>query len=70
VLRLDGDMYESTIIALRHLYDKVSPRGWVIIDDYEVVPACKQAVHDFLNERQLDPVLHQIDGVGRYFQKT
>jgi hypothetical protein len=69
VLRLDGDMYESTIIALRSLYHKVSSGGWVIIDDYEVVPACKIAVHDFFKENQLDPVLNEIDGVGRFFQK-
>lgn len=69
VLRLDGDMYESTIQALDHLYDKVSPGGWVIIDDYEVVPACKSAVHDFLDARGLCPDLHLIDGVGRFFQK-
>jgi O-methyltransferase len=69
VLRLDGDMYESTIQALQHLYHKVSVNGWVIIDDYEVVPACKQAVDDFLSERKLSPELHVIDGVGRFFQK-
>jgi hypothetical protein len=69
VLRLDGDMYESTIGPLRQLYDNVSSQGWVIIDDYEVVPACKEAVHDFFKEKDIDPVLGVIDGVGRFFQK-
>lgn len=69
VLRLDGDMYESTIDPLNHLYSKVSPGGWVIIDDYEVVPACKAAVHDFFKVQDLNPELYEIDGVGRYFQK-
>lgn len=69
VLRLDGDMYESTIGPMRQLYDKISPQGWVIIDDYEVVPACKQAVHDFFEEIGIDPALNAIDGVGRFFQK-
>ncbi len=69
VLRLDGDMYESTIDPLRHLYDRLSVGGWVIIDDYGFVEACKQAVHDFLDARGLNPVIHPIDGAGVYFQK-
>lgn len=69
VLRLDGDMYESTIGPLRQLYDSVSPCGCVIVDDYEVVPACRQAVHDFFDERRINPELNIIDGVGRFFKK-
>jgi len=70
VLRLDGDMYESTMEALQDLYDKVALGGWIIIDDYEVVPECKEAVHHFFNERNINPVLNVIDGVGRFFQKA
>src|SRR5205823_2770267 len=33
LLRLDGDMYESTMLALTHLYDKLADRGFVIVDD-------------------------------------
>ena len=47
VLRLDGDLYESTIQALDGLYHKLSPGGFVIVDDYGNVPACRQAVNDF-----------------------
>jgi O-methyltransferase len=36
VLRLDGDMYESTMDALSALYAKVSPLGFVIVDDYGI----------------------------------
>jgi O-methyltransferase len=70
VLRMDGDMYESTIDPLLHLYDRLASGGWVIVDDYGFVPACKQAVHDFLNARAISPVIHPIDGAGIYFQKT
>jgi hypothetical protein len=69
VLRLDGDMYESTIDPLLHLYDRLSIGGWVIVDDYGFVPASKQATHDFLNARGLSPEIHPIDGAGVYFQK-
>lgn len=70
LLRLDGDLYESTIVALRALYDKLSRGGYVIIDDYRVVPACKKAVDDFCTERQLAPEIVEIDGVGIYWRKT
>ena len=70
VLRLDGDMYESTITVLDGLYDKVTAGGWVIVDDYDLVPACKQAVTDFLARRKLTPEILPIDGIGVYFQKN
>src|SRR5262245_3203105 len=70
LLRLDGDLYESTIVALRALYDKLSRGGYVIIDDYRVVLACKQAVDDFCAERRLAPEIIEIDGVGVYWRKT
>jgi Macrocin-O-methyltransferase (TylF) len=69
ILRLDGDLYESTIIPLRHLFDKVSSGGWIIVDDYECIPASKLAVHDFLAERGLTPDIRHIDGVGVFFEK-
>ena len=70
ILRLDGDMYKSTIIVLNYLFDKVSLGGWIIIDDYWVVPACRSAVTDFFSSRGIAPQLHEIDGVGIFFQKA
>jgi hypothetical protein len=70
VLRLDGDMYESTIDPLRSLYDRIPDGGWVVVDDYHVVPASKAAVHDFLASRGLTPELREIDGVGVFFRKN
>jgi hypothetical protein len=52
VLRLDGDMYESTMEALVPLYPKVSPGGFVIVDDYGI-PACRKAVHDYRNRHRI-----------------
>jgi hypothetical protein len=69
VLRLDGDMYESTMDSLTHLFDKVSPGGWVIIDDY-FIPACKAAVSDFFGARSLKPDIIPIDGMGVHFQNN
>jgi len=70
LLRLDGDLYESTIIPLEALYDKVSPGGYVIVDDYHVVKGCKQAVNDFCASRNVKPEIVEIDGVGVYWQKA
>lgn len=68
ILRLDGDMYESTMDALSALYHKVSPGGFVIIDDYHVVNGCKVAVHDFLSSEKITPKIEEIDGVGVYWR--
>lgn len=46
VLRLDGDMYDSTMDVLNALYFKVSKGGYVIIDDYGI-SSCDAAVNDF-----------------------
>jgi O-methyltransferase len=69
VLRLDGDLYESTIVALEALYPKVSTGGWVIIDDY-ALEACKQAVEDFRLDRGIDDELQRIDWTGVYWRRT
>ena len=70
LLRLDGDLYESTMQALDALYDKVSENGYVIIDDYHCVPQCEQAVEDFCAQRNIAPVINEIDGTGVYWRKT
>jgi O-methyltransferase len=69
LLRLDGDLYESTIVALNALYDKLSIGGYVIVDDYHVVPGCKNAIGDFFTSRNISPELSEIDGVGVFWQK-
>ena len=69
VLRLDGDMYESTIDPLKHLWHRVSPGGSIIVDDYYVMPACRQAVQDFCAGIGVTPGLQEIDGMGVYFRK-
>jgi len=68
VLRLDGDLYSSTLETLRSLYDRVSPGGYVIVDDYHAYEYCRRAVTDFLRERGLAPALTTIDWAGVYWQ--
>jgi hypothetical protein len=70
VLRLDGDLYESTIDALGALYAKVSSGGFVIIDDYGAVPGCRQATDDFRRWNGIDAELVAIDWAGVYWRKS
>ena len=61
VLRLDGDMYESTWQALTSLYPKVSPGGFLIIDDYGAIPACQSAVDAYRAQFAIGEPLTEID---------
>jgi hypothetical protein len=70
LLRLDGDLYESTLDTLRPLYAKVSPGGFVIVDDYGYVPSCKLAVDEFRDEHHITDPLHTIDWTGVYWRKS
>lgn len=51
LLRLDGDWYESTMVCLEHLFDRVTPGGLIILDDYYAWDGCSRALHDFLSRR-------------------
>jgi O-methyltransferase len=70
VIRLDGDMYESTIVALDALYPKLSVGGYLIVDDYGAIPACKQAVDDYRRDHGVDEALEQVDWTGVYWQRS
>jgi len=68
VLRLDGDMYSSTRDALVNLYHRVSPGGFVIVDDYYSWPACRRAVDEFRAELGLLEPLQAIDWTGAFWR--
>lgn len=70
VLRIDGDLYESTMDALSALFHKVSVSGFVIIDDYRVIDACKQAVHDFRDRNGIQDQIMVVDECAVYWQKS
>lgn len=68
VLRLDGDMYESTWDALTSLYPKLSPGGFCIVDDYWAVKGCRQAIHDFRDQHGISEEIVPIDDDGTYWR--
>lgn len=64
IIRLDGDMYESTMDGLRALYPKLSVGGHLIVDDYGAIAACRQAVDDFRAEFDISEDIEEIDWTG------
>jgi O-methyltransferase len=69
LIRLDGDMYESTMDGLVNLYPKLQSGGYIIIDDWGAVPACKQAVLDYRTRGNINEEIVTIDWGGVYWKK-
>jgi O-methyltransferase len=69
VIRLDGDLYESTITVLENLYPNLSPGGYVIVDDYNSLWYCRKAVTDYREAHGIDDEIHEIDWTGAYWRK-
>jgi O-methyltransferase len=69
LLRLDGDLYESTIQALDALYPRLSIGGFCIIDDYHEIEACRQAVTDYREREKVSAEISEIDGSGVFWRK-
>ena len=70
LLRIDGDLYESTWDGLTALYPKLSAGGFVIIDDYHAVTACRQAVDDYRRRHGISAAPQSIDWAGIFWQKA
>jgi hypothetical protein len=69
LLRLDGDIYESTIDSLSSLYPKLSVGGYVIVDDYLNNFSCRQAVDDYRAANGINEKINKIDWTGVYWCK-
>ncbi len=63
-------MYESTMDALVNLYPKLFRGGYLIIDDYGAVPACRQAVHDYRESHNIADDVVPIDWTGVYWRRS
>ncbi len=70
LIRLDGDIYESTYVAMESLYPKLSPGGYLIVDDYGACAGCKKAVHDFREAHKVTDEVIPIDWTGAYWRKS
>ena len=70
ILRVDADLYDSTREVLTALYDRVSPGGFVIIDDYDAFAPCRLAVQEFRAERGITAPVRHIDRMAVYWRKS
>lgn len=69
ILRADADLYQSTRDILDSLYERVSPGGFVIVDDYGAIQACRAAVDSFRDEHGVREPLRRIDWTGVYWRR-
>ena len=70
IVRLDGDMYESTMDGLTNLYPNLSVGGYIIIDDFGALTACRQAVKDYRAQHGIEDPIQSADWTGCYWQKS
>ena len=69
VLRMDGDMYSSTIQTLDALYTKVAPGGYVIVDDFNLL-GCRKAITDFRDRWNITEEIEPVDGSAVYWRRS
>jgi O-methyltransferase len=69
LIRLDGDMYESTWTALTALYPRLSPGGFAVIDDYGCFEACRSAVDNYRAMCGIVAPIERIDWGGVFWRK-
>lgn len=69
ILRIDGDFYASTKVALERLFANVAPGGLAVIDDYGVFEGCRMATDEYLASAGLKPYLQYVDHSIRMFMR-
>jgi O-methyltransferase len=69
LLRLDGDLYESTMDALTALYPKLSAGGYCIVDDYYTQSGARQAVAEFREQHHITEPIEGIDWSGAFWRR-
>ncbi len=61
LVRLDGDLYESTAVVLQHLYPRLSTGGFLIVDDYGETAGCRAAVEEYRKRQGISAALQSVD---------
>jgi len=65
LLRLDTDLYDSTLHELEHLYPRLTRGGVLIVDDYGKLSGATKAVDEYFAAVAHPPLLQRIDVQGR-----
>lgn len=69
LIHIDADWYDSVKLCLEHFYDRISPNGVVVLNDYGAWQGAKRAVDEFIVQHQLKVRLKWVDPGTRYFVK-
>jgi hypothetical protein len=69
VVRLDGDSYEATWTGLDSLYPGLAAGGYLIVDDYGLIPECREAVHDYRREHDIAEPIEMADWCGARWRR-
>ena len=69
ILRVDADLYESTMDVLGNLYSALSPGGYAIFDDYQNLPDCRRAIDEFRGTHGITEEIYRIDERAISWQK-
>jgi hypothetical protein len=67
---LDGDTYESTWDAITQLYPKLSPGGFLIVDDYGSFRDCRSAIEEYRQQNGIGETIQSIDNLAVYWKKS
>lgn len=70
VIRLDGDLYQSILDSLTHLYPRLSTSGFVIIDDFYFFKGCRQAVLDYRARHGVTDPISEVGGNAAYWRRS
>ena len=69
LLRLDTDWYESTKHELETCWDRISPGGVLVLDDYGLWQGQRDAADEFFAARGVTPLLTRMDYKARLVLK-
>ena len=69
LVRLDGDMYESTMDGITNLYPKLAKGGFLLVDDFGGLEGCRKAIMDYREAHGITEEIKKVDWTGVYWRK-
>lgn len=70
LLHIDADLYESTLDVLNMCYTNVVNGGFIVIDDYGILPPCREAVDEFLSSQNTEIVPIRVGDHAAYWRRV
>jgi O-methyltransferase len=69
VLRIDADLYTSTMEVLSALYPSLSVGGYAVFDDYQNLPDCRRAIDEYRHANGIIEEIVPIDQRAVFWKK-